>query len=301
MSTQRASHQQRDDCARRRVHIDAHDGSMTPPASTPRTPAARSVMASTGASIAPPARARLASSASPSPARPRARRPSAGPRRSPAERRHARASPPRRRRPLVPLLADAKAAVEAAIRHGEGPACTDAQRAAVEAAVTTLEAPTHPRPAESPLVGGDWEVVYSTAPAEHGARPPRGVAAQDVDPEGTHANIPGLEEVARLGARLTATFERADDERGRVPGRTVLERPEALIVRPSASASSLRRRTSRRRSTTARARDQTFVDEEFCVVRAARTFEAAASERGRRAAAGTRTTAPGHAARERRG
>ena len=141
-------------------------------------------------------------------------------------------------------------------------------------------------------------MVYSTAPPpSNGALGPfRGVAYQDVDlASGTYANVLAVgpeERRAWLGARLTATFERADDERGTSPGtdgsgigpgRLWIVRFERVGV--ELFGIELFAKTF---DDVTRAWDQTFVDEEFRVVRAARTLEALAkaNARGRRAVAG---------------
>ena len=203
-------------------------------------------------------------------------------------------------------LAPVKAAVFAAVEGTEkGLSCTDAQRAAVEAAVSALEArnPTT-RPAASELQAGNWEVVYSTAPPpSNGSLGPfRGVAYQDINfADKSYVNVLSVPPADWLGARLVADWAPAEgDEDDRVWIVSFREVSVRLLGF---------RLFTKTFDNTTRVWDQTYVDEDMRVVRAARTMEGLtrAAARGRTAVAATRRlrlrdeTSARIAVRERRG
>lgn len=182
-------------------------------------------------------------------------------------------------------LAPVKAAVFAAVEGTEkGLSCTDAQRAAVEAAVSALEAcnPTT-RPAASELQAGNWEVVYSTAPPpSNGSLGPfRGVAYQDINfADKSYVNVLSVPPADWLGARLVADWAPAEgDEDDRVWIVSFREVSVRLLGF---------RLFTKTFDNTTRVWDQTYVDEDTRVVRAARTMEGLtrAAARGRTAVAG---------------
>ena len=167
------------------------------------------------------------------------------------------------------------------------PSLSQRIRAQLESASSPLSTRTLAR-----RIGARPRRLLAALRAGAGAR----VAYQDVDlASGTYANILAVgpeERRAWLGARLTATFERADDGRGTSPGTdgsgigpgrlwiVRFERVGVELFGVELSAKTF--------DDVTRAWDQTFVDEEFRVVRAARTLEALAkaNARGRRAVAG---------------
>ena len=182
-------------------------------------------------------------------------------------------------------LAAAKAEVFAAVDGTEkGLSCTDAQRAAVEAAVSALEArnPTA-RPAASDLQAGNWEVIYSTAPPpSNGSLGPfRGVAYQDINlADKSYVNVLSVPPADWLGARLVADWAPADgDDDDRLW--TVSFREVSVYLLGF-------RLFTKTFENTTRVWDQTYVDEDTRVVRAARTMEGLtrAAARGRTAVAG---------------
>ena len=166
----------------------------------------------------------------------------------------------------------------------KGLSCTDAQRAAVEAAVSALEAcnPTT-RPAASELQAGNWEVVYSTAPPpSNGSLGPfRGVAYQDINfADKSYVNVLSVPPADWLGARLVADWAPAEgDEDDRVWIVSFREVSVRLLGF---------RLFTKTFDNTTRVWDQTYVDEDTRVVRAARTMEGLtrAAALGRTAVAG---------------
>ena len=167
------------------------------------------------------------------------------------------------------LAAAKRAVLEAVDGTSRGLRCDDARRAAAERAISALERlnPT-PAPAASALQAGSWEVIYSTAPPpSNGALGPfPGVAYQDIDLEsGTYVNRLVLERPDWLGATLSARWERVGED----PSlwRVVFDKTFRDVERVW---------------------DQTFVDADTRVVRAARTMVGLRGERarGRRAVAG---------------
>jgi hypothetical protein len=179
------------------------------------------------------------------------------------------------------LAAAKRAVLEAVEGTSRGLRCDDARRAAVERAISALERlnPT-PAPAASPLQAGSWEVMYSTAPPpSNGALGPfPGVAYQDIDYDGgTYVNRLVLPR-DWLGATLSARWERIGEDTVVVAGD--LRRRRRLRVSPKLF--------SKKFKDVERVWDQTFVDADTRVVRAARTMAGLRLEkaRGRRAVAG---------------
>ena len=181
----------------------------------------------------------------------------------------------------------AKAAVmTAAGGTNNGLDATDAQRASLEAVICELEAlnPT-PDPASSPLVDGNWRVVYSTAPPpSNGSLGPfKGVAYQDISlADGSYVNVLAVPPNDWLGARLVAGWDAVKDETGRA-GRLWVVDFRSVTVR--LFGCDLFTKTF---EDTTRVWDMTYVDEDTRVVRAARTMRGLRKEgaRGRKANAG---------------
>ena len=180
------------------------------------------------------------------------------------------------------LAAAKRAVLEAVDGTSRGLRCDDARRAAAERAISALERlnPT-PAPAASALQAGSWEVMYSTAPPpSNGALGPfPGVAYQDIDLEsGTYVNRLVLERPDWRGATLSARWERVGED----PSlwRVVFDDVVVFAFRRRLFAKTFR--------DVERVWDQTFVDADTRVVRAARTMAGLRGERarGRRAVAG---------------
>ena len=179
------------------------------------------------------------------------------------------------------LAAAKRAVLEAVEGTSRGLRCDDARRAAVERAISALERlnPT-PAPAASPLQAGSWEVMYSTAPPpSNGALGPfPGVAYQDIDYDGgTYVNRLVLPR-DWLGATLSARWERIGEDNSL--WRVIFDDVVVFAFR--------RRLFSKKFKDVERVWDQTFVDADTRVVRAARTMKGLRLEkaRGRRAVAG---------------
>ena len=91
-------------------------------------------------------------------------------------------------------ISSAKRVLMAAVDGTEnGLSCTESQRIDIEALITNLEClnPTD-KPASSPLVDGNWRVVYSTAPPpSNGSLGPfKGTAFQDISlADNSYANV----------------------------------------------------------------------------------------------------------------
>jgi len=180
------------------------------------------------------------------------------------------------------LAAAKRAVLEAVDGTSRGLRCDDARRAAAERAISALERlnPT-PAPAASALQAGSWEVMYSTAPPpSNGALGPfPGVAYQDIDlASGTYVNRLVLERPDWLGATLSARWERVGED----PSlwRVVFDDVVVFAFNRRLFAKTFR--------DVERVWDQTFVDADTRVVRAARTMAGLRGERarGRRAVAG---------------
>lgn len=179
------------------------------------------------------------------------------------------------------LAAAKRAVLDAVEGTSRGLRCDDARRAAVERAISALERlnPT-PAPAASPLQAGSWEVMYSTAPPpSNGALGPfLGTAYQDIDVNGgTYVNRLVLPR-DWLGAELSARWERVGED----PSlwRVAFDDVVVFAFRRRLFAKTFR--------DVERVWDQTFVDADTRVVRAARTMVGLRGERarGRRAVAG---------------
>ena len=163
---------------------------------------------------------------------------------------------------------------------------SDDALAAIEAKIRALEAlnPTS-NPANSALVDGRWEVVFSTAPPpSNGSLGPfKGTAFQEISLEnGSYVNVLSIPPNDWLGARLVATFAPVmNDSRGELWTVTF----DAVAVTLFDGAFSPFAKTFK---DTTRVWRTTFIDAETRVVRAARTMEALTWEgaRGRKAVAG---------------
>jgi hypothetical protein len=179
------------------------------------------------------------------------------------------------------LAAAKRDVLEAIAGTSRGLECDDARRAAAEAVISALERlnPT-PAPAASDLQAGVWEVQYSTAPPpSNGALGPfRGVAYQEIDlKSGTYVNRLVLPR-NWLGAELSARWERVGDE------------PSLWKVKfDDVAVSCFGREVFKKKfKDVERVWDQTFVDGDTRIVRAARTMAGLRKEnaRGRKAKAG---------------
>ena len=190
----------------------------------------------------------------------------------------------------VESISTAKREVMSAVAGTDnGLNCTESQRVEIESMITRLEAlnPT-PEPASSPLVDGNWRVVYSTAPPpSNGSLGPfKGTAFQDINlADNSYANVLTVPPNDWLGATLVAGWKalklKSDDERG--DGRLWVVDFKSVTVRLFGFDLFTKTFTD-----TTRVWDQTYVDDDTRVVRAARTMDGLMKEgaRGRKAIAG---------------
>lgn len=170
--------------------------------------------------------------------------------------------------------------------------CTESQRRDIEGLITALESlnPT-PEPASSQLVDGNWRVVYSTAPPPSNGSigPFKGTAFQEISlANKSYANVLTVPPNDWLGARLLADWKALhrrdlDEDGGRGEGRLWVVDFKSVTVTLFGVVLFTKRFTG-----TTRVWDQTYVDADTRVVRAARTMEGLEREaaRGRRAEAG---------------
>ena len=162
----------------------------------------------------------------------------------------------------------------------KGLRCDETQRATIEEAIAGLEA-LNPSvaPSDSEALEGVWEVTYSNAPPpSNGSLGPfKGTAYQDIDlAEGTYVNRLRAGKDDWLGARLRADWTRVDDTIWLVTFRDVTVSVLGFDL------------FTKSFTDTTRVWEHTYVDDDYRVVRAARTMEGLRREgaRGRTAVAG---------------
>ena len=187
-------------------------------------------------------------------------------------------------------ISTAKREVMSAVAGTEnGLNCTESQRVEIESGITRLEKlnPT-PNPALSPLVDGNWRVVYSTAPPpSNGSLGPfKGTAFQDISlADNSYANVLTVPPNDWLGATLVAGWKalKSDDNDDDDEQRLWVVDFKSVTVRLFGFDLFTKTFTD-----TTRVWDQTYVDDDTRVVRAARTMDGLKNKgaRGRKAIAG---------------
>ena len=174
--------------------------------------------------------------------------------------------------------------------------CTESQRVAIEQMISHLESlnPT-PEPASSALVDGNWRVAYSTAPPpSNGSLGPfKGTAFQDVSlADMSYANVLTVPPNDWLGAKLVAGWTPVTDDDDDVVGDGGEGRQGRILWVVDFKSVTVRlfgfELFTKTFANTTRVWDQTYVDEDTRVVRAARTMAGLRKEgaRGRKAIAG---------------